>query len=165
MTVESPDLGRVKAAMAAADNALVGDLTTATESAVGGAWLGGLAARARGLQDTRVLVAGATVSASSSGFVLRAAQSTVPLSGGLVPAYQWPGVEFGARTRRVQIATHSGKGKPYTVTKMINRGLPSRQKTGQVVFKTASETVTEMVRIWVTTIAEGYEAAAAGGAK
>ena len=112
-----------------------------------------------GHQDAAVIVAGASVIVGASGFGVFAAQGTAPLSGGLIPIDNWQAVEFGARTRRATIDTHSRKGKPYRVTKMLNRGLPSRQKFGRVGFRAASEMGTALVGTWVDVMTSLYREA------
>lgn len=125
-------------------------------------WDGLISARSRGLQDSATIVSGSAVVVGATGFGVFAAQSSVPLSGGLVPSEQWQGVEFGARTRRKSFTTHSRKGKAYTVTKTINRGLPSRQKNGQVAFKAISEAGTALIRGWIESMAATYNDAVGG---
>lgn len=110
----------------------------------------------RGQQDASVIAADSQVAAGRTGFGVYAAQSSAPLSGGLTPLAQWQGIEFGARTRKATFLTHSRKGKAYMVTKFINRGLPSRQKFGQVGFKAASEMGTALVGTWMAVMVSLY---------
>lgn len=129
-----------------------------------GRWVPELEARAVDDLDRSVIVKGARAIVGPGGFVMTAAASNAPLTNGFVPAQRWYAVELGARTRRATINTHSPLGKPYKVTKMLNRGLPSRQKFGRIAFDAASKIGTELVGIWVRTFVNVYASKLGGEA-
>ena len=128
---------------------------------LGGAWVPALQSRANDFQ-ARVLVKGARTKVSNEGFSMLAATSKKSLSEGLVPAYQNAGAEWGARVRRRTIATHSRRGKAYTVRRRINKQFLPRRKLGHVVMPAAQELGTKLVALWVRVIVETYRDAAEG---
>lgn len=127
-------------------------------------WVPALQRRATTRQQQAVIVKGARVRTSPDGFSLMAATSRRPLKGGLIPSDRWQGAELGARTRRAEFTTHSRKGTPYTVRKIINRQFLARVKYGRVAFDASSELVTKAVRIWVRVIVDKYREAVEGRA-
>lgn len=117
-------------------------------------WQQALNARARDEMTRRIIVAGARATASDRNVTVRAATSRRPLSGGLVPTWEWAGAEFGARTRRIEVTQRSRGGKPYTRKLTINRQFQGRQQDGMVAFDAASEVGTKLVAIWVHTVVD-----------
>lgn len=99
----------------------------------------------------------ARATASDRGVTVHAATSRRPLSGGLVPSLQWAGAEFGARTKRVEVAQRSRAGRSYRRPLTINRQFPGRQQQGMVAFDAASEVGTKLVAIWVHTVVDGLQ--------
>lgn len=140
----------------AADASLQLDMMTQADEDLSGTWQQLLNEQITGHQDDQVIARGSSVIVGTTGFIVYAAQSSQPLSGGLVPSDNWFAVEFGARTRRMTMQTTSRKGNKYMVTKMINRGLPNRQKYGRVGFRAASEMGTELVRTWMDVMVSLY---------
>lgn len=140
----------------AADAGLQLEMMDQAREDLGGTWTQLLNEQIAGHQDAAGIVDGSMVIAGATGFAVYAAQRTDALSGGLIPYIQWQGIEFGARTRRAEIDTHSRKGKPYKVTKMLNRGLPSRQRYGRVGFRAASEMGTALVGVWMDVMVSLY---------
>lgn len=159
---QSRELQAAILAMKAADRDLRLDIYKASRSELSSLWVPALQRRAATRMQEAVLVKGARIRVSTDGFSLLAATSRRALKGGLVPADEWAGSEFGARTRRAQIATHSRSGTPYTVEKMINRQFMARVREGRVAFDAASELGTIAVRVWVRTIVDRYVAASEG---
>lgn len=117
-------------------------------------WQAELGRRARDEMTRRIIVAGARATASDRGVTMHAATSRRPLSGGLVPATEWAGAEFGARTRRVEVTQRSRAGNDYTRPLTINRQFPGRQQDGMVAFDAASEVGTRLVALWVHTVVD-----------
>lgn len=117
-------------------------------------WRSELSARARSRVEQRVIADGARATASDRGVKLVAATSRRPLSGGLVPADQWPGVEFGARTERIRVRQRSRTGRAYERPLTINRQFTPRQKDGRVAMDAASETGVQLVTAWVHTVVD-----------
>ncbi len=120
-------------------------------------WQAELNARARDAMTRRVIVAGARATASDRGVTVHAATSRRPLSGGLVPAFEWAGAEFGARSRRVEVTQRSRSGRSYRRPLTINRQFRGRQQDGMVAFDAASEVGTKLVAIWVHTVVDDLQ--------
>jgi hypothetical protein len=121
-------------------------------------WKAELNARARTTLQREVIVAGSRATASDRGVTLYAATSRRPLTGGLVPSFEWAGAEFGARTRRIEVTQRSRKGTRYTRPLTINRQFPGRQQDGMVAFDAASDTGTQLVALWVREVVDGLKA-------
>ncbi|MGN7978107.1 hypothetical protein ACTJJ4_11065 [Microbacterium sp. 22195] len=117
-------------------------------------WQQALNARARDEMTRRIIVAGARATATDRGVTMHAATSRRPLSGGLVPAWEWAGTEFGARTRRVEVTQRSRAGRSYSRPLTINRQFRGRQQDGMVAFDAASEVGTKIVALWVHTVVD-----------
>lgn len=124
----------------------------ATRQSVNALWQPGLGRRARTTIEQRVIVKGARSAVRVDGFTLLAATSKRSLSGGLVPATEWQGAEFGARTRKATFDQKSRLGRSYRVTKTVNRQFPGRQPHGRIAFETASEVGTKTVVAWVQAV-------------
>ncbi len=147
-----------------ADDGLQAAMMADAREQLGDAWRQLLNEQIDGRQDADTIVDGSRVIVGSDGFIIYAAESVQPLSGGLIPRENWHAVEFGARTRRVSVGDRSpATGRAYRANKMINRGLPSRQKYGRVAFRAASLMGRELVRVWVTALVERYRKAANDG--
>lgn len=97
--------------------------------------------------ERRIVGAGVRATASDRGVTLFAATSTRPLSGGLVPSYEWQAAEFGADPKIVQ-ARRGSTSYPL----WVNRQWQQRHSRGMVAMAAASETGTKIVALWVTTI-------------
>jgi hypothetical protein len=120
-------------AFKAADRALRKDINDATRATFNEPWKSGITGRARTLLERRVLVPGARIAAGNPpSFV--AASSTRALSGGLVPAVQWPAAEFGSNRYRQ---------------------LPARRRKGPV-FETLDDMTGRVPRLWAQLIVKAY---------
>lgn len=164
LTVEDDD--RIKATvllMKAADRDLRKVLNTETRTVMGPEWINGINSRCSGPMDTLVLARGARIKGGNPPVGV-AATSTRRRSGGLVPADGWPFFEFGTlnRGKTTRYRTHSRKGKPYTVTRHTRRQLPTRNKSGRVVYATLRDIGPRMVSLWVQTVVKVYRDAADG---
>ncbi len=152
----SPELQAAILSLRQAEPSVVREVNAETRRTANPAWQAALAARARRPLDSRIITKGARVAVGKDSLSLKAATSTKALSGGLRPASNWAGAEFGMRTRRATIATHSRKGRPYNVTKMIGRQFANRQKEGRIAFDAASEVGTKVVAGWVHAIVDVF---------
>lgn len=123
---------------------------------LGSAWLPALQERVRTNLERRILLKGARVRVGQDGFRVMAATSQKKLSGGLIPASDWPGAEFGARNARVRYNRRSAAGTLHTVTRTVNRQFRGRQKHGQIAFDAASDLGTKLVASFVHTIVATY---------
>lgn len=117
-------------------------------------WQQALNGRAHNEMARRILVAGARATASDRGVTVHAATSKRPLSGGLVPADEWAGAEFGAYVYQVDVTQRSRAGRSYTRPLTIQKQFPRRQQQGMVAFDAASEVGTKLVAIWVHTVVD-----------
>lgn len=163
LNVDSPDLVGAIAALQGTDVSLQVTIQNAARDEIEAAWLPALAARSQTAQDRSVIMGGARAVVSSTEVYLAAAMSNTPLSGGLVPSRNWFAVELGARTRKATFPQRSPKGKVYTVTKTINRGLPNRQKYPRIAYDAASVVGKRVVGIWVDSIKDAYRKAVGNG--
>ena len=133
------------------------DINKNARSRIRPLWQSELNARARDEMTRRVIVAGARATASDRGVTVHAATSRKPLSGGLVPSFEWAGSEFGARSRRIEVTQRSRAGRSYRRPLTINRQFPGRQQHGMVAFDAASEVGTKLVAIWVHTVVDDLQ--------
>ncbi len=151
------DVLQVVAQLKEADDGLQAAMMGDAREQLGDTWRQLLNEQSTGPQDHDTIVADSRVVVGSDGFIVYAAQSAQPLSGGLVPSEDWHAVEFGARTRRVKIGDRSPATRRfYQANRMINRGLPNRQKYGRVGLQAASLMGRQLVRVWVTALVERY---------
>lgn len=140
-----------------AEQVVATDINREARGRVRPLWEGALSARAKTSMERAVILPGARANANRRGIRVQAATSRRPLRGGLVPTFDWPGVEFGARSRWADVAMTSPKGTRYTARKRINRQFRSRQSHGRIAFDAASDIVTKVVGIWVETIVAQYK--------
>lgn len=117
-------------------------------------WQQELAGRAHDEMTRRIIVAGARANATDRAVTLQAATSRRPLSGGLVPSYEWAGAEFGAHNKQVQVVQRSRAGRRYRRPLFINRQFKGRQQYGMVAFDAASDVGTKLVALWVATVVD-----------
>jgi hypothetical protein len=150
----SRELQATVLALKRADRSIRLGINKTARSRIRPIWQGELSARARTPLERRVILAGARANASDRGVQLVAASSGRPLSGGLVPANDWPAVEFGADVHRIRVRQRSRAGRAYVRPLTINRQFYARQKDGMIAFDAASETGTRLVALWVHTVVD-----------
>lgn len=148
----SPELQAAILACRRVDADLRKAIFAASRKSVNALWQPGLGRRAHTAMAQRVIVKGARAAIRVDGFTLTAATSKRALSGGLVPTYDWPGLEFGARSRKATFTQKSPLGRSYSVTKTVNRQFKGRTKDGQIAYDTASEVGTKTVAAWVEAV-------------
>lgn len=156
--LQSRELQAVVLTLTAADRVIRNDLNKKARQGIRPVWRSELDSRAATRLENRVILPGATVSPSARGMTLRAATSRKALSGGLVPSYEWQGVELGMTPKRRTYQTRSRKGNRYTVTRLVGTGLPARKGRGRMAFPAASDTGTKLVGMWVQTVVEALAA-------
>ena len=158
---ESRELQAALLAYRAADRDLRREINAEARAELVDAWLPALRQRATRPLDRAVMLRGARASVGNDGFRVLAATSRRPFrTGGLVPAYDWPGVEFGARRVRARYNRVSPRGTRHTVTRTLNRQFVGRVKQGRIAFDAASEIGTRLVAVWVRAIVNVYRRAA-----
>lgn len=104
--------------------------------------------------DQLVLGRGARV-VPGNPITAKAATSTRPLSGGLVPNDKAKGFEFGTSNREATSTyrrRNRNGGGSHTVTRRTTRHLPARAPNGRVVWPAAAEAGPRLVSMWVQTI-------------
>ena len=107
----------------------------------------------------RVIAGGTRANASDRGVTLFAATRSRPLRGGLVPSFEWPGAEFGARSKRSKEFTQRSRaGRRYRRTMIVGRQFTGRQAHGMVAFDAASKVGTQLVAMWVHTVVDELKA-------
>lgn len=160
----SRELRAVAYAMKLVDRNARSAINKGTRATMNPVWRGAVDAQARTAQDRAVLNKGVRIAAGNPPQAL-AAGSTRKLSGGLVPAQQWAGVEFGAdQSKRSTYTTRSPRGKAYRVTRHTARGLPAKAPKGRVVYKAFAQFAPRLVDLWVQTAVRVLaEASEAGG--
>lgn len=120
--------------------------------------------RATRKRDRAILARGVRIAAGNPPS-FKAAQSRRPLSGGLIPAEGWSGVEFGAnREAFTTYQRRSPAGVTHTVTRRTKRQLAPVNKRGWVVHPAIAETAPRLVSLWVQTIVRIVHEAAEGKA-
>jgi len=165
LKIDVNSVREVKAAVLAqrrANTEVRKDVNATVRREIGGRWQTELNSRASTPLEQRVILAGARARGGTDRFTLTAATSRRALRNGLVPATQWAGAEFGARTRLVTVDTRSPKGTRYQARKRVNRQFRSRQRDGQIAFDAASQIGTWAVAQWVRFIVDAYKRAAEG---
>jgi hypothetical protein len=131
---------------------------------VGGLWLPALRSRASTLLEQRVMLPGARVKTSATGFSVLAANSNKKLRGGLVPSINsnWAGAEFGAKEKPRTYQRRSVLGRTHSVTRTVGSQWRSRVKDGRIAFDAASEIGTKLVAVWVVVVVTQIRDAARG---
>lgn len=115
-------------------------------------------------RDRAVLGKGVRVKAGNPP-ALVAASSRRPLGGGLIPAYQWSGIEFGANRDEVETySRRSSKGGSHKVTRHTARQMPPRYRKGRIIYPAFAAFAPRAVSLWVQTVVrtimDAYEEAA-----
>jgi len=147
-------------AMKEADRTLRSDINKATRQVMNPVWRELVAKHATSPLDRAVLVKGARI-VSGNPPALVAATSKRALPGGLIPAQQFPAVEFGANTaKKVTYQRRSTRGTQHSVTRRTRRQLPARDRHGRVVYQAAAEIGPRLVALWVQLIIRKYSEAA-----
>lgn len=154
-------LRAVVLAYKAADRTLRQDINTATRQIIGPVWTAGIDARAATPMDKAVLGKGARVKPGNPPVAV-AATSVRRLSGGIVPATDWPIFEFGTNDRE-RATTYTGRtkaGKSYRVTRRTRRQLPRRVANGRVIYATFRDVAPRAASLWVQLVVRTYYDAA-----
>lgn len=151
---ESRELQATILALRAAQKQIRLGINKEARSRIRPLWQQALNARAHDEMTRRIIVAGARATATDRNVTVHAATSRKPLSGGLVPTWEWPGAEFGARTKRIEVTQRSRAGRTYRRPLIINRQFKGRQDDGMVAFDAASEVGTKLVALWVHTVVD-----------
>jgi hypothetical protein len=143
-----------------ADRLVRNDLNKQARTALKPIWFDAVRSRVNTKLEAAVILPGVRVAAANRQITFRAAGNKKALKGGLVPADDWQGVEFGMRVQPVTYEAHSPNPNrtSYDVTRRIGTQFPNRQRHGQIAMAAAQESGTKLVAIWVRTIVDGLTA-------
>lgn len=119
-------------------------------------WTAALKGEATSRADDRIIVQGAKTAVSTRQVSVKAATSGRPLSGGLVPKYQWQGQEFGMTEKMVIVKSTSSRGRQFSGPRIVGRQFPARTKFGRVAYAAAGKVGTRLVRGWVQVIIKHF---------
>jgi hypothetical protein len=159
----SVELQAVVIALKAARRDVRNDINKATRQTLSPVWREEVTSRTRTSLDRRVLAQGARILAGNPP-TLVAATSTRRLPGGLVPAAQWQGVEFGAN--RDAVTTYKRRstgGVIHDVSRHTRRQLPARRRKGRVVYQAAADLAPRAASLWVALIVRKFNEAVEKG--
>lgn len=138
------------------------DINKTARSRIRPLWQSAVSGRAGTRLEQRVIAAGTRANASDRGVALYAATRGIALRGGLAPSIEWPGVEFGSRSKTSKEFTQrSRRGRTYRRTMVVGRQFKGRQPHGMVAFDAASEVGTKLVAMWVRTVVDELKAVTA----
>lgn len=160
---DSRQVQAVVLALELTDRKLRNELNRRGKAALDPLWKSAVAAQAVTATDRAVIVKGARVAGGNPPTAI-AASSTRKLAGGLVPAKDWPVIEFGAiaRNKVTRYQSTSRKGRSYQVSRHTARQLPQHNKSGRVAYAALAKVAPRIVSVWVGTIYEGYREAFRG---
>lgn len=119
-----------------------------TTKTFGPVWKNEIGSRASSARDARVFK-GARV-AGGNPPTLYAATSKRPMRGGLVPAEDSAGFEFGTpnRSRYSEVRSSSRKGKRYSYKRRASRQMPPRFPKGRVVYPALGAVGPRIASLW-----------------
>lgn len=108
--------------------------------------------------QAKVLMTDPKAASFPLGFAIAAGGSTVPLSGGLVPAENARAFEFGTSIpSHTPYTQRSRKGTWYQVRgKRTNAQMPSRSRTGWIVYPAATKIADRLISLWMQTVVREY---------
>ena len=148
----SPELQAALLAVRRAPRELTREINKDARKRINADWITALQGRAVTRADRRVIVQGARTSVGAQQITVRAATSTRPLSGGLIPAYQWQGHEYGMTPRAANVRNRRGT----TFSRVVGRQFAARQKTGRVAGPAGAEVIGKAIGYWVVTIVDNF---------
>lgn len=141
---DSPELLAVILTLKQSGPAVRKEMRAAARKEANGLWKPLLNERAQTRHQQAVIVKGARVNVSLDKFELLAATSRRALSGGLIPASQWHGAEFGMTPKAI---TYVRNGS--TVKSDSGAQFGARVPRGQVVFPSARKAGPRIVAAWI----------------
>lgn len=160
-----PELRGAVLALKAVDRDIRNAINRATRRELGGIWKDELQGRVSRFPRVDQLVLGKGALRAGNPIRLKAATSTRPLSGGLVPNLKAKGFEFGTDDREHKTTytrRNRRNGGTHQVTRRTMRHLPRRTPEGRVIWPAAAETVPRITSLWVQIIVKHIYDAAEG---
>ena len=108
--------------------------------------------------QAKVLMTDPKAASFPLGFAIAAGGSTVPLSGGLIPAESARAFEFGTQyPAHTPFSQRSRKGNIYDVRgKHTNAQMPPRSRTGWIVYPAATKIADRLIALWMQTVVREY---------
>lgn len=134
-----------------AERSVQEEMKRAAKAEIDQEWLPTLSGAAATRMQAAGLVDGAQSFVNDNSFQLSAARAFRPLSGGLVPAEQWQGIEFGMTPKQVEV-TIEGRHRKQIVGKQFG---PRRRK-GNVVYPSVRVVGPRVVGAWVYGMVRGF---------
>lgn len=131
---------------------LVRDINREAKAAVGPVWARELEAKASTPLERAGLVPGARVSVGDRRVRASAATSRRPLRGGLVPAANYGGIEWGANKTLRAVEGKSRKGKRYAYRRFIGTQFKPWTRQGHAAMHAAGDIGPAIVSSWLKVI-------------
>jgi hypothetical protein len=156
---KSPELQAAVLALKTAERQIVRDINKDARAQLAPVWQQQLVQKARSPLEQAVMAKGPKVSISDRRVRVQAATSRRALSGGLVPAEQYAGVEWGARPQVKEIAGKSPRGRAYRYKRTVNRQFRARTKQGHVAMRAAGDVGPAIVSAWLRIVVGHFAAA------
>jgi hypothetical protein len=150
----SPELQAAVLTLKTIERDLVRDINKNARQTVGPVWGAALASKASSRMDQRGLVPGARVAVGARKVTAQAATSRRKLSGGLIPAVDYGGLEWGANARVRTVHARSRKGKQYSYKRTSNKQFRPWSKKGHVAMRAAGDIGPAIVSSWLSVIVE-----------
>lgn len=153
----SKELQGVLVAMKSFERDLAAQIRKATKAVIAPEWTKSVRENASTRTQQRVLADTSRVAVSDQNVMLKSASVGKALSGGLKPSDDYAAEEFGAnRGEYTTYTATSSKGKRYTVKRRTKRQLPTRKKSGHVVFPAAAEIIPRIASLWTQTVVRTF---------
>jgi hypothetical protein len=125
--------------LSGAHERILAEVQATADGEIGGAWQAAIDARSTTAQQARIFE-GARVEVDEVSLTFHAAESSQPLSGGLVPSQSWGGAEFGGDPREVSV-TRLGKSR----TQVVGGNFGPKNPEGRVVLPALREVAPAVV--------------------
>lgn len=155
----SPELQAALLALKGADRQLKRDINKDARTTLAPVWTQALTSQARTRADRAVIAAGPRVTPGDRRVRVQAATKRRPLSGGLIPADQYAGFEWGASPKKKRVQARSRKGRAYSYERTQNRQFRARSKEGHVAMRAAGDIGPALVSSWLRVVVGQFAAA------
>lgn len=153
---QSPELQAAVLALRQADRHIKRSINRDARAQLTPVWQAGLSRKARGPLERRAILPGAKITAGDRRLTAAAATSRRKLSGGLIPALDYPALEWGAKPRKRNIHGRSRRGSPYQYSRTINTQFRPRTEHGHVAMAAAGDVIGEAVVLWLGVIVDHF---------
>lgn len=158
---ESRELKAAILALRAIDTTISKKVRQYTKAVAQPEWRQELTRRASTGLERRVIADTAVISVSNQNVRAQSASKGRPLSGGLNPRVDYPGVEFGSHAHGVTYRRRSPRGTVHTVTRVMGTQFKAHNRRGYVFYPAAAEMIPRLASLFaqttVKTIANALE--------